>query len=70
MIHECGRAGGWGWTVELQHAGALAALPGARMYRLTVELEDASVAWFSDIGSALSVRGFEVGQPHAITAGS
>ena len=39
----------------------LAALPSSGVYRLTVDLVDESVAWFSEMGSTVLVRDFEVG---------
>ncbi|MGE4607913.1 MAG: sulfur transferase domain-containing protein [Myxococcota bacterium] len=47
----------------------LAALPSSGIYRLTVDLVDESVAWFSDMGSTVLVREFEVGPPRAVAAG-
>jgi predicted protein tyrosine phosphatase len=47
----------------------LAALPAAGLYRLTVDLVDESVAWFSDMGSTVLVREFEVGPTPAVAAG-
>lgn len=47
----------------------LPAPPSAGKYRLTIDLVDESVAWFSDMGSTVLVREFEVGPVPAVAAG-
>ncbi len=69
-------AGRWGRQDVDVAAGAshvfdieIAALPNSGMYRLTIDLVDESVAWFSDMGSTVLVREFEVGPVPDVAAG-
>jgi protein tyrosine phosphatase (PTP) superfamily phosphohydrolase (DUF442 family) len=64
-MHDLDVAAGASHVFDIE----LTALPSAGNYRLTVDLVDESVAFFSDMGSTVLVREFEVGPVPDVAAG-